>query len=264
MPNEIAAAAACEMLPNSGSTSLAIAGSPRKPMPRLASVMPNWHADRYWLRSSMRTSDRCAARLPSSPSSSRRVRRDRTSANSAATKKPLASTSRTTAIRKSAVTGRPVVNRYFEGDRRARARSGRRLAAQRANHASAAAAPILTVMRIVSLVPHATELLFALGLGDDVVGVTHECDHPEAVLELPHVTRNVLPAGLSAAQIDAAVRERTERGEAIYELDAERLRELEPDLIVTQALCPVCAVSYDDVDSVAQTLPGEPLVIALD
>src|SRR3712207_1496343 len=89
-------------------------------------------------------------------------------------------------------------------------------------------------MRIVSLVPHATELLFALGLGDDVVGVTHECDHPAGALECRHVTRDRLPPSLSAAEIDAAVREHTERGEAIYELDEDALYELEPDLIVTQ------------------------------
>jgi iron complex transport system substrate-binding protein len=119
-------------------------------------------------------------------------------------------------------------------------------------------------MRIVSLVPHATELLFALGLGDDVVAVTHECDFPEAARSLPHVTRDVLPAGLTAGEIDAAVRARTERGEAIYELDAERLRDLEPDLIVTQELCPVCAVSYEDVREVASTIPTNPNVVALD
>jgi iron complex transport system substrate-binding protein len=119
-------------------------------------------------------------------------------------------------------------------------------------------------MRIVSLVPHATELLFALGLGDDVVAVTHECDFPEAALSLPHVTRDMLPGGLSAAEIDAAVRERTERGEAIYELDAEGLADLEPDLIVTQELCPVCAVSYDDVCEVASTIATQPRVVALD
>ena len=67
-------------------------------------------------------------------------------------------------------------------------------------------------MRIVSLVPHATELLFALGLGPEVVAVTHECDHPPAAGELPSVTRDVLPKGLSAAEIDAAVRERTLAG----------------------------------------------------
>jgi iron complex transport system substrate-binding protein len=119
-------------------------------------------------------------------------------------------------------------------------------------------------MRIVSLVPHATELLFALGLGDQVVAVTHECDYPEAAGSLPHITRDRLPGGLSAAEIDAAVREHTERGEAIYELDAERLEDLEPDLIVTQALCPVCAVSVDDVRAVAGTIPSRPRVVALD
>jgi iron complex transport system substrate-binding protein len=119
-------------------------------------------------------------------------------------------------------------------------------------------------MRIVSLVPHATELLFALGLGDDVVAVTHECDFPGAVRELPHVTRDVLPPGLGAAEIDAAVRERTEQGKAIYELDEQRLGELEPDLIVTQELCLVCAVSYDDVVKVAERIPTTPQVISLD
>jgi iron complex transport system substrate-binding protein len=119
-------------------------------------------------------------------------------------------------------------------------------------------------MRIVSLVPHATELLFALGLGDDVVAVTHECDFPGAVRELPHVTRDVLPSGLGAAEIDAAVRERTERGKAIYELDEDCLIDLEPDLIVTQELCLVCAVSYDDVVAVAERIPSAPQVISLD
>jgi iron complex transport system substrate-binding protein len=119
-------------------------------------------------------------------------------------------------------------------------------------------------MRIVSLVPHATELLFALGLGDQVVAVTHECDYPEAAGSLPHITRDRLPGGLSAAEIDAAVRQHTERGEAIYELDAERLRDLEPDLIVTQALCSVCAVSVDDVRAVAGSIPSRPHVVALD
>jgi iron complex transport system substrate-binding protein len=119
-------------------------------------------------------------------------------------------------------------------------------------------------VRIVSLVPHATELLFALGLGEEVVGVTHECDYPPAARQLPQITRDVLPGGLGAAEIDAAVRERTLAGEAIYELDRTALAALEPDLIVTQALCPVCAVSYDEVAEVAKTLPSSPRVIALD
>ncbi len=119
-------------------------------------------------------------------------------------------------------------------------------------------------MRIVSLVPHATELLFALGAGTEVVAVTHECDYPLEALALPRVTRDVLPPNLSAVEIDRAVRERTLEGQAIYELDREALALLEPDLIVTQALCPVCAVSYDEVAELARTLASKPRVIALD
>jgi iron complex transport system substrate-binding protein len=119
-------------------------------------------------------------------------------------------------------------------------------------------------VRIVSLVPHATELLFALGLGAELVAVTHECDYPPMARELEQITRDVLPTGLSAGEIDAAVRERTLAGEAIYELDREALAALEPDLIVTQALCPVCAVSYEEVAAIARNLPSQPNVIALD
>ena len=107
-------------------------------------------------------------------------------------------------------------------------------------------------MRIVSLVPSATETLFALGLGPDVIAVTHECDYPPAARELPKITRDVLPSGLSAGEIDAAVKERTLAGLSIYELDADLLCDLRPDLIVTQELCSVCAVSYDDVRTLAQ------------
>ena len=119
-------------------------------------------------------------------------------------------------------------------------------------------------MRIVSLVPSATEMLFALGLGPELVAVTHECDYPAAARELPRVTRDALPRGLSAAQIDAAVKERTLAGESIYELDADALQDLEPDLIVTQALCSVCAVSFDDVRAIASEISTRPLVISLD
>jgi iron complex transport system substrate-binding protein len=119
-------------------------------------------------------------------------------------------------------------------------------------------------MRIVSLIPSATEMLFALGLGGDIVAVTHECDYPPAALELPRITRNVLPDGLSSREIDAAVKERTLRGQSIYALDTELLESLRPDLIVTQALCAVCAVSYEDVRSVAEELQTRPQVISLD
>jgi iron complex transport system substrate-binding protein len=119
-------------------------------------------------------------------------------------------------------------------------------------------------MRIASLVPSATEMLCALGLRDSLVAVTHECDYPEGVERLPHLTRSVIPEGLSPAEIDAAVREHTDRGEALYELDEELLHELDPDLIVTQALCQVCAVSFDDVRAVAERLPSRPNVVSLD
>ncbi len=119
-------------------------------------------------------------------------------------------------------------------------------------------------MRIASLVPSATETLFALGLGDRVVAVTHECDHPPEATRLPRLTASVIEEALSPAAIDAAVREVTARGEALYTLDEAALTALEPDLIVTQALCAVCAVSYDDVRAVAQRLPTVPDVISLD
>jgi iron complex transport system substrate-binding protein len=119
-------------------------------------------------------------------------------------------------------------------------------------------------VRIVSLVPHATELCFAIGLGPELIAVSHECDFPPAARELPHVTRDTLATGLDSAQIDAAVRERTAAGGSIYELDAELLRELEPELIITQSLCAVCAVSYDDVAALAAELPSRPRVISLD
>jgi iron complex transport system substrate-binding protein len=119
-------------------------------------------------------------------------------------------------------------------------------------------------MRIVSLVPSATELLFALGLGEDLIAVTHECDYPPAACELPKITRDLLPPGLTSAEIDAAVKERTLAGESIYQLDADALRELRPDLIVTQALCSVCAVSFDDVRSIAAEIEPHPQVVSLD
>ena len=107
-------------------------------------------------------------------------------------------------------------------------------------------------------------MLFALGLGESVVAVTHECDYPPEAEGLPQLTRSVIPDGLSSAEIDRAVRERTGRGEALYELDVDVLRELDVDLIVTQAVCEVCAVSFDDVRAIAEELPTQPRVISLD
>jgi iron complex transport system substrate-binding protein len=119
-------------------------------------------------------------------------------------------------------------------------------------------------VRIASLVPSATETLFALGLGDEVVAVTHECDYPPEAQELPHLTRSVVPEGLPAAEIDRAVRELTGQGRAIYELDERALQDALPDLIVTQALCPVCAVSVDDVRTIAEEIESQPQVLSLD
>ena len=119
-------------------------------------------------------------------------------------------------------------------------------------------------MRIASLVPSATEMLFALGVGDQVLAVTHECDYPPEAAGKRHLTRSLVPAGLSANEIDAEVRRLTGEGRHLYELDEPALRELEVDLIVTQAVCEVCAVSYDDVVAVAARLPTRPRVISLD
>jgi iron complex transport system substrate-binding protein len=119
-------------------------------------------------------------------------------------------------------------------------------------------------MRIASLVPSATEMLFALGAGGDVVAVTHECDYPPAARELPQLTATVLPAGLGAGEIDAAVKRVVGEGRALYSLDERRLAELAPDLIVTQAVCEVCAVSFDDVVAVAARLPSRPRVVQQD
>jgi iron complex transport system substrate-binding protein len=119
-------------------------------------------------------------------------------------------------------------------------------------------------MRIASLVPSATEMLYALGFGDRVVAVTHECDYPQETRSLPHLTRTVIPAGLSAAEIDRTVKARVAEGQALYELDEDLLASLAPDLIVTQAVCAVCAVSYEEVVEVAARLPSKPRVVQQD
>jgi iron complex transport system substrate-binding protein len=107
-------------------------------------------------------------------------------------------------------------------------------------------------------------MLFALGLGDQVVAVTHECDFPPQAASKPHLTRSIISEGLSAGEIDAAVRDAVGRGRHLYELDEAVLKELDVDLIVTQEVCEVCAVSYDDVVAVANRLPSRPEVISLD
>lgn len=119
-------------------------------------------------------------------------------------------------------------------------------------------------MRIVSLLPSATEIVCALGLEDRLVGVTHECDYPASVRRLPKVTRTLIPGDASSGEIDRLVRERLETGRALYSLDLPALEALAPGLIVTQALCDVCAVAEDEVRAAACTLPDTPRVINLE
>lgn len=119
-------------------------------------------------------------------------------------------------------------------------------------------------MRICSLLPSATEIVFALGAGDSLVAVTHECDYPPGACRLPKVTRSHIPAGASSAEIDAAVSSTLGAEGTLYELDSDLLARLRPDLILTQRLCDVCAVSFDRVEQAAASLPGHPPVINLE
>lgn len=120
-------------------------------------------------------------------------------------------------------------------------------------------------MRIVSLLPSATEIVHAVGLGDRLVGVSHECDHPAAVRGLPRVTRSLLPsAAATSAEIDASVRESVRKRQPLFALDADLLARLRPDLVVTQALCDVCAVAEGEVAAALAGLPGPPRVLSLE
>jgi iron complex transport system substrate-binding protein len=110
-------------------------------------------------------------------------------------------------------------------------------------------------MRIVSLISAATEMLFAIGLEGDVVGVSHECDWPPQCRDLPRVTRSRIDSSAGSAAIDAEVKSLMAAGETLYEVNASLLTELRPDLIVTQSQCDVCAVRYDDVVSIVQHSP---------
>ena len=118
-------------------------------------------------------------------------------------------------------------------------------------------------MRICSFLPSGTEILFALGLGDSVVGVTFECDYPAEARSKAIVVYTKLPPGLPEREIDRQVNEFSSQGRSHYRLDAEKLRELKPELIVTQDLCHVCAASPDDLAAVLGTLSPCPQVLAL-
>ena len=115
-------------------------------------------------------------------------------------------------------------------------------------------------MRIVSLVPAATEIVWALGATDQLVAVTHDDDFPPAVLSLPRVTRSTIPADATAREIDVHVREAGARGESTFHLDEQALRDARPDVILGQTLCAVCAVTLDRVPA---TLERQPEVVPL-
>jgi iron complex transport system substrate-binding protein len=118
-------------------------------------------------------------------------------------------------------------------------------------------------MRIVSLLPSATEILFALDLEQDVVGVSHECDFPAQVRSKKIVIHSRIPHDASPAEIDRLVREFVSRGESLYAVDAQALQDLAPDLIVTQDLCHVCAASPDDLAAALTRFGRRPEVLCL-
>ena len=119
--------------------------------------------------------------------------------------------------------------------------------------------------RIVSLLPSATEIICALGLEDALVGVTHECDYPPSVIDKPKVTASrISHQAMTSAEIDHAVRTQLDGHGSIYELDEEKLRALKPDLILTQELCDVCAVSYKTVQQAARMFEAETRIVSLE
>jgi iron complex transport system substrate-binding protein len=119
--------------------------------------------------------------------------------------------------------------------------------------------------RIVSLLPSATEIVCALGLEDALVGVTHECDYPATVVGKPQLTRSrISHQTMTSAEIDHAVRSQLDGHGSIYDLDEEQLRALSPDLVITQELCDVCAVSYKRVEQAARLLDANARVVSLE
>ena len=119
-------------------------------------------------------------------------------------------------------------------------------------------------MRIVSLLPSATEVICSLGLREYLVGVTHECDYPADVVGLPIVTKSIIPHDASSIEIDQLVRSQLETTTALYSLDVELLELLQPDIIVTQALCEVCAVSEAEIEETICQLSKNPKVLNLE
>jgi len=119
-------------------------------------------------------------------------------------------------------------------------------------------------MRIVSLLPSATETLFALGFDDEIVGVSHECDFPPKAKTKTCVVRSRLPKDVAPAETDRLVREHVERGESIYAVDGNLLEALKPDLVITQDLCHVCAATPDELAAALAHMSKQPEVLSLD
>jgi iron complex transport system substrate-binding protein len=119
-------------------------------------------------------------------------------------------------------------------------------------------------VRIASLLPSATEIVCALGMEHDLVAVTHECDYPDSVRGKPVLTKSVLSGASSGAEVDRHIRELVHQGSSIYALDAQLLEALHPDLILTQELCEVCAVSYPIVERAARRLGSSPQLVSLE
>jgi len=119
-------------------------------------------------------------------------------------------------------------------------------------------------MRIVSLLPSATETLFALGFDKEIVGVSHECDFPVEARTKTRVVRSRLPKDASPKEIDRLVREHVERGESIYAVDAQVLEALRPDLVITQELCHVCAATPEELGAALAQMKKQPEVLSLD
>lgn len=119
-------------------------------------------------------------------------------------------------------------------------------------------------MRICSFLPSATEIIYALNLQDELYGVTHECDYPPEARGKPKLTANNLANSKNSREIDASVRESLRNGSPIYHLDREALSRAAPDIIFTQELCEVCAVSYGEIQRASAKLPNNPKVVSLD
>lgn len=120
-------------------------------------------------------------------------------------------------------------------------------------------------LRIVSLLPSATEIVCALGLEENLVGITHECDFPKTITDRPHLTASrISHETMSSAEIDHAVRSQLDGHGSIYDLDEKLLKELKPDLIITQELCEVCAVSYKTVQKAAKMYVADAQVVSLE